>query len=91
MSGNLAPQEPRSGLPSLTPEAPVVDPRALRTWRLPLTALTVITEPGEATPASPMVLLSTALLRKLLATARAIGPRRRELEAEKPEHIDIKV
>jgi hypothetical protein len=38
-----------------------------------------------------MVLLSTALLRKLLATARAIGPRRRELEASKPEHIDIKV
>ena len=94
MRGNLAPREPRKGILKKSAEE-FVDPRALKAWKLPLTPVTVITEPGEAAPASPMVLLSTALLHRLLATARAIGLRRARLEPPAPEetdvHVDIKV
>ena len=90
MRGNLAPRETRPAALQKSAEERFVDPRALKAWKLPLTPVTVITEPGEAAPTSPMVLLSSALLRRLLATARGLGPRGVKSEPP-PEHLDIKV
>ena len=92
MPGNLTSQETRPRALQKSAEEPLVDPRAVRAWRLPLTQLTVLTSPEERAPASPMVLMSAALLHRLLKTARAIGPRQAKLEPP-PEktHLDIKV
>ena len=92
MSRNLAPlAKARSGPPQLTDEDAPLDPRAVKAWRLPLTPLTVLTSPREAAPGSPMVLLSAALLRRLLTTARALGPGRARVEPPPEKRLDIKV
>jgi hypothetical protein len=92
MLGNLTSERTHSRALQKSAEEPIVDPRAVRAWRLPLTQLTVLTSPEERAPASPMVMMSAALLHRLLATARAIGPRRAKPEPPTEEiHLDIKV
>ena len=92
MLGNLTSERTHSRALQKSAEEPIVDPRAVRAWRLPLTQLTVLTSPGERAPASPTVLMSAALLHRLLATARALGPRRTKPEpSPEKQHLDIKV
>jgi hypothetical protein len=52
---------------------------------------TVLLTERDDRPGSPMLLLSTKLFRKLLATARAIGPPRPAAREDARRRLDIRV
>jgi len=53
--------------------------------------VTVLVTASDEPPGEPMVLMSASLLRRLLAAARSMGPRRRKARAPPRRKLDIRV
>lgn len=71
------------------PRAPglALESRSIETGHGP----TLLVSSRDEDPEEAMVLLSAALLRRLLAAARAMGPRRPKRRPRKPRGVDIRI